>query len=313
MLSRQLLLAAARSPAARRAVLAVPAGRALVERFIAGEGREDAVCAADALIVRGLQVSLDHLGEDTTDGAHADAIRDEYVALLDRLGAAGFGRRAEVSVKLSALGAQLWEGGGQAAFHGALDRARDVCAAAAVAGTTVTLDMEDHRSTDSTLAAAAALRADFPWVGVVLQSYLRRTEADCRELLHAGSRVRLVKGAYAEPETVAFRTKGEVDRAYVRCLRLLMEGNGYPMVATHDPRLIEIAGALAVRAGRAQDTYEFQLLYGIREEEQRRLAAAGETVRVYVPYGVDWYAYFMRRLAERPANLAFFLRSLGRG
>ena len=309
MLSRQLLLAAARSPAARRAVLTAPVSRALVERFIAGEDREAAVRVTDELIVRGLHVSVDHLGEDTTDQARANAVRDEYTALLARLGAAGIGRRAEVSVKLSALGANLGPDGREAA----LDRAREVCEAARAAGTTVTLDMEHHTTTDDTLAATAELRVDFPWVGVVLQSYLRRTEADCRELLHSGSRVRLVKGAYAEPETVAFRDKLEVDRSYVRCLRLLMEGHGYPMVATHDPRLIEIAGALAVRAGRAQDTYEFQMLYGIREEEQRRLAAAGETVRVYVPYGADWYGYFMRRLAERPANLAFFLRSLGHG
>ncbi|MEY9962095.1 proline dehydrogenase [Streptacidiphilus sp. MAP12-16] len=309
MLSRQLLLAAARSPAARRAVLTAPVSRALVERFIAGEDREAAVRVTDELIVRGLHVSVDYLGEDTTDQARADAVRDEYTALLARLGAAGIGRRAEVSVKLSALGANLGPDGREAA----LDRAREVCEAARSAGTTVTLDMEDHTTSDDTLAATAELRVDFPWVGVVLQSYLRRTEGDCRELLHSGSRVRLVKGAYAEPETVAFRDKLEVDRSYVRCLRLLMEGHGYPMVATHDPRLIEIAGALAVRAGRAQDTYEFQMLYGIREEEQRRLAAAGETVRVYVPYGADWYGYFMRRLAERPANLAFFLRSLGHG
>ena len=307
MVTRQLLLAAARSSTARRAVETAPVSRAIVERFIAGETREDAVRVVDELIVHGLHVSVDHLGEDTVDEARADAVRDEYVALLARLGAAGIGGRAEVSVKLSALGAGLHPDG----RYGALERAGAVCAAASAAGTTVTLDMEDHTTVDDTLAAAAELRADFPWVGVVLQSYLRRTETDCRELLHAGSRIRLVKGAYAEPDAVAFRDRGEVDRSYVRCLRLLMEGRGYPMVATHDPRLIEIAGALAVRAGRDQGSYEFQMLYGIRDEEQRRLAAAGETVRVYVPYGGDWYAYFMRRLAERPANLAFFLRALG--
>jgi proline dehydrogenase len=288
-------------------VVTAPLGRSLVRRFIAGEDIESALRAVDQLIVRGLHVSVDHLGEDTAEAARADAVRDEYRALLARLGEAGTGSRAEVSVKLSALGAGLGAGGPRVA----LERARAVCEAAAEAGTTVTLDMEGHDATDGTLDAAAELRADFPSVGVVLQSCLRRTEGDLRELLHAGSRVRLVKGAYAEPESVAFRDKGEVDRSYVRCLRLLMEGHGYPMVATHDPRLIAIAGALAVRSGRPQGSYEFQMLYGIRSEEQRRLAAAGETVRVYVPYGDDWYGYFMRRLAERPANLAFFLRSLG--
>ncbi|WP_042396417.1 proline dehydrogenase family protein [Streptacidiphilus carbonis] len=302
-----MLLAAARSPAARRAVVAAPLGWPLVRRFIAGEDREDALRVVDQLIVRGLHASVDHLGEDTADEARADAVRDEYCALLARLDAAGTAGRAEVSVKLSALGSGLGTGGPRAA----LGRARAVCEAAAAAGTAVTLDMEGHGTTDDTLAAAAALRVDFPATGVVLQSCLRRTEADCRELLREGSRVRLVKGAYAEPPGIAFQDKAEVDRCYVRCLRLLMEGHGYPMVATHDPRLIAVAGALAVRAGRPQRSYEFQMLYGIRSEEQRRLAAAGETVRVYVPYGDDWYGYFMRRLAERPANLAFFLRSLG--
>ncbi|WP_037602234.1 proline dehydrogenase family protein [Streptacidiphilus rugosus] len=306
MLSRRVLLAAARSPQARRVVVGAPGGKAVVARFVAGEERADAVAAVDRLIARGLHVSLDHLGEDPEDDEHAAAITAEYVGLLAALDEAGLARRAEVSVKLSALGAGLGRSGDALAA----DRLRTVCAAAAAAGTTVTVDMEGHARTDATLATALALRADFPDLGVVLQAYLRRTEADCRELLGAGSRVRLVKGAYDEPEALAFKERVTVDRAYVRCLRLLMEGQGYPMIATHDPRLIEIAGRFAVRTGRPQESYEFQMLYGIREDEQRRLAAAGETVRVYVPYGTDWYAYFMRRLAERPANLAFFARAL---
>jgi proline dehydrogenase len=306
MLTRRLLLAAADSPRARRAVLAAPGGRAVVARFVAGETRADAVVATDSLVARGLGVTLDHLGEDTRDAERAAAVADEYVGLLAALERAGLARRAEVSVKLSALGAGLGsEGPALARKH-----LRAICRAADAAATTVTVDMEDHAATEATLAAVAELRADHPTLGVVLQSYLRRTESDCRELLGPGSRVRLVKGAYAEPESVAYPDRAEVDRSYVRCLRLLMEGQGYPMVATHDQRLIEIAGALAVRAGRPQDSYEFQMLYGVRSDEQRRLAEAGETVRVYVPYGTDWYAYFMRRLAERPANLGFFARSL---
>jgi len=144
----------------------------------------------------------------------------------------------------------------------------------------------------------------------VLQSYLRRTEADCRVLAYEGSRVRLCKGAYNEPEHVAFQEKVEVDKSYVRCLKVLMAGQGYPMVATHDPRMIAIAGSLASRYGRAKGSYEFQMLYGIRPEEQKRLAVSGETVCVYVPYGAQWYGYLMRRLAERPQNLSFFLKSL---
>jgi proline dehydrogenase len=174
----------------------------------------------------------------------------------------------------------------------------------------VTLDMEDHTTTDSTLGILHELRQDFPDTGAVLQAYLRRTEQDCKDLAYAGSRVRLCKGAYKEPESVAFQGKAEVRLAYVRCLKALMAGAGYPMVATHDPRLVRVATTLIQRTARSQGSYEFQMLYGIRPNEQHRLAEEGETVRVYVPYGDEWYGYLMRRLAERPANVAFFLRSL---
>jgi proline dehydrogenase len=192
----------------------------------------------------------------------------------------------------------------------ALDNARTICNAARNAGTIVTLDMEDHTTTDSTLEILHELRQDFPETGAVLQSYLYRTEADCRDLAYDGSRVRLCKGAYNEPESVAYQERLDVDRSYVRCMKVLMRGSGYPMLATHDPRLIRIGGALAARYGRSPGTYEFQMLYGIRPGEQLRLAKAGERMRVYVPYGDQWYGYLMRRLAERPANVTFFLRSL---
>jgi len=192
----------------------------------------------------------------------------------------------------------------------ALDHATAICAAATRVGTTVTLDMEDHTNVDSTLGILAALRREHPWVGAVLQSGLRRTEADAADLAGAGSRVRLVKGAYAEPASVAYTAKADVDEAYLRCLRILMAGQGYPMVATHDLRMVEAARALTVEYGRHADDHEYQMLYGIRTAEQDRIAASGERMRVYLPYGADWYGYFTRRLAERPANLAFFLRSL---
>jgi proline dehydrogenase len=192
----------------------------------------------------------------------------------------------------------------------ALENARKICRAAEAVGATVTLDMEDHSTTDSTLGILRQLRVDFPWVGAVLQAYLRRTEQDCRDLSGAGSRVRLCKGAYSEPESVAFQEKSEVDKSYVRCLKILLEGKGYPMIASHDPRLIAIAERLIADTGRAPGDHEFQMLYGIRPEEQRRIAGKSETMRVYVPYGDEWYGYFMRRLAERPANLTFFLRAL---
>ena len=170
--------------------------------------------------------------------------------------------------------------------------------------------MEDHTTVDSTLEILATLRREHPWVGAVLQSGLRRTEGDAADLAREGSRVRLVKGAYAEPAAVAYTAKAEVDEAYLRCLKILMAGPGYPMVGTHDPRMIEAAGALAVEHGRKADDHEYQMLYGIRTGEQDRIAASGDRMRVYLPYGADWYGYFTRRLAERPANLAFFLRSL---
>jgi proline dehydrogenase len=303
---REILLMLSRSERLQAALTALPVSSAIVRRYVAGDDVGDAVRVTGQLIGRGLRVSLDHLGEDTRDIDQAKRAVDAYLVLLGRLADEGLAGQAEISVKLSAVG-QALPGDGERI---ALDNAAVLCAAAREAGTAVTLDMEDHTTTDSTLSILRELRADYPDTGAVLQAYLRRTEADCRDLAYAGSRVRLCKGAYNEPESVAYRRRREVDRSYVRCLRVLMAGPGYPMVATHDPRLIEIAGALAVRHGRALGSYEFQMLYGIRPDEQRRLFADGETVRIYVPYGVDWYGYLMRRLAERPANVAFFVRSL---
>jgi proline dehydrogenase len=300
---RSAILLASRNDNVKRVVAGAPISRNVVRRFVAGEAVDDAVRASRALVADGLKVSLDHLGEDTCDVGMADTTTNAYLTLLSRLADEGLTSGAEVSVKLSAVGQALDE-------SMALDNARRVCGAATTAGTMVTVDMEDHTTTDSTLSIVKALRRDFPSTGAVLQSYLRRTEADCRDLAHAGSRVRLCKGAYDEPESVAFQDKAEVDRSYVRCLRILMAGEGYPMVATHDPRLVAITGALVHEHGRAKGSYEYQMLFGIRPEEQRRLTRGGETVRVYVPYGDEWYGYLMRRLAERPANVAFFLRAL---
>jgi proline dehydrogenase len=300
-----LLLSASRNRRARQLVTSAPGLRQVVSRFVPGQETGDVLAVTGNLIAADLAVTIDYLGEDVRDAGQARAVRDVYTRLLGRLADLGLARGAEVSLKLSAVGRALVPDGDRVA----LDNARAICAAAAAAGTTVTLDMEDHTTVDATLGVLRELRADFPWAGAVLQACLRRTEGDLRELTHAGSRVRLVKGAYAEPSSVAYARKAEVDRAYVRGLKLLMAGDGYPMVATHDPRMIEVAGELAARHGRPARGYEFQMLYGIRPSEQRRLAAAGAAVRVYLPYGSDWYGYFMRRLAERPANVAFFLRS----
>ncbi len=303
---RSLILAASRNARVEHLVETAPLTRSVVHRFVPGPTEDDAVAAARQLIGDGLLVSLDHLGEDTTDREQAAAAARAYLTLLDRLAAEGLTPEAHVSLKLSAVG-QALPGDGEKI---ALEHAHQVCAAAERAGTTVTLDMEDHTTTDSTLRILAEVRRDFPSTGAVLQAYLHRTEADCRDLATAGSRVRLCKGAYDEPASVAFREREDVDRSYVRCLNVLMAGAGRPMVATHDPRLVAIAQDRARAYGRATDSWEFQMLYGIRPHEQRRLAAQGHPVRVYTPYGVDWYGYFMRRLAERPANVAFFLRAL---
>ncbi|HYN97413.1 MAG TPA: proline dehydrogenase family protein [Pilimelia sp.] len=300
---RTVILAASRSSRLERLLGSAPVSRDVLRRFIAGPTLDDALRASRELADDGLRVSLDHLGEDTSTPEQAGATRDQYVRTVRALAAAGLTPCAEVSVKLSALGQRFDE-------RLAYENASAICAAAAEAGTTVTLDMEDHTTTDSTLEIHAELRKDFPTTGAVLQAYLRRTEADCRELATAGSRVRLCKGAYAEPESVAYQSRLDVDRSYVRCLNILMAGPGYPMLATHDPRLVAIGEDRARWFDRSPAEYEFQMLYGVRPDEQRRLAAMGYAVRVYVPYGTRSYAYLVRRLAERPANLGFFARSL---
>lgn len=303
---RQPLLFLAGSARVEKLVTTTPGSRQIVDRYVPGKTTQSAVDATRALVGSGRLVTLDYLGEDTLDLAQAESTVQAYVALLGALAAGGLTAEAEVSVKLSAVGQALPGDGDKVA----LDNARTICSAARNAGTTVTLDMEDHTTTDSTLEILRDLRQDFPETGAVLQAYLYRTESDCRDLAKAGSRVRLCKGAYQEPASVAYQDQADVDLSYVRCLKVLMAGAGYPMVATHDPRLIEITGALATRWKRDAGSYEYQMLYGLRPGEQQRLVDAGERMRVYVPYGTEWYGYLMRRLAERPHNLALFLRSL---
>src|SRR3954449_1090485 len=305
-LLRQPLLLLARSDRVKRLVSTMPVSAGIVRGYVPGEDTADAVRATAELTEEHLRVTLDYLGEDTLDSDQADATVQAYLDALAALSLRGLTRHAEVSVKLSAIGQAIPQQGHKIA----LENARTICRAARNAGTTVTLDMEDHTTTDATLATLRELRKDFPETGAVVQAYLHRTEADCRALAYEGSRVRLCKGAYDEPESVAFQSRTDVDRSYVRCLKVLLAGLGSPMIATHDPRLVPIASSLASRYGRAARSYEFQMLYGIRPDEQRRLADAGECVRVYIPYGTEWYGYLMRRLAERPQNLTFFVRSL---
>ncbi|MGB6163914.1 MAG: proline dehydrogenase family protein [Pseudonocardiaceae bacterium] len=301
---RSLILVVAGNPTVHRLVASAPGSRYLVSRFVAGVSTEQAVAAATTLVADGLAVTLDHLGESVTDEAGAESTVRAYLELLARLSAEGLAHRAEVSVKLSALGQRLDE-------VLALRHASRICVAAEQAGTTVTLDAEEHALTDSTLRVHAELRRSWPKTGAVLQAYLYRTLGDCQALAVEGARIRLCKGAYAEPPELAFQTSHEVARSFVRCANVLLAGGGYPMFATHDPQLIDIVAERARWYGRPPDSFEYQMLYGVRPVEQRRLAAASRaTVRVYLPYGSDWYSYLTRRLAERPGNVAFFFRAM---
>src|SRR3954453_6351226 len=308
--ARPAILAASRREGLRRTAERLPVTREVVRRFVPGETVADAMNSVEQLRYSGRLISIDYLGEDVTDVDTANATVDAYVGLLDALGSrsepASTVRPLEVSLKLSALGQALPRDGEKIAR----DNAHTICERAQRLGVWVTVDAEDHTTTDSTLSIVRDLRTDFPWLGTVLQAYLKRTQGDCEEFAASGARIRLCKGAYDEPASVAYRDVDEVTDSYLRCLRVLMAGDGYPMVASHDPAIIDAVPALAREFSRGVDEFEYQMLYGIRDAEQRRLADEGNHVRVYVPFGTEWYGYFVRRLAERPANLTFFLRAL---
>lgn len=311
-LARPVILSASKSDRLRRNAERMPVARAVVRRFVAGETVDDAVSAVARLRDSNRLISVDYLGEQVTDPGAAEQTVLAYLRLLDILGTRPDAtadvpvRPLEVSLKLSALGQSLPRDGEKIAY----ENAHVICERAREIGAWVTIDAEDHTTTDSTLSIVRDLRADFSWLGTVLQAYLKRTEADCREFAGTGGRIRLCKGAYDEPGSVAYRDRGAVTDSYLRCLRILMCGSGYPMVASHDPVIIAAVPALVSESRRAADEFEYQMLYGIRDAEQRRLSRDGSHVRVYVPFGTHWYGYLVRRLAERPANLMFFLRAL---
>ncbi len=308
--ARPAIMAASRSGGMRRAAERLPVTRHVVHRFVPGETVSDALESVGQLRDSNRLVSIDYLGEDVIDVDAASATVDAYLALLDALDRraepAAAVRPLEVSLKLSALGQALPRDGEKIA----LENAHIICERAQRAGVWVTVDAEDHTTTDSTLSIVRDLRTEFGWLGTVLQAYLRRTQADCEEFAASGARIRLCKGAYDEPASVAYRDREDVTASYLRCLRVLMAGDGYPMVASHDPEIIDAVPAMVREFGRGVEDFEYQMLYGIRDPEQRRLAGDGNQVRVYVPFGTQWYGYFVRRLAERPANLTFFLRAL---
>ena len=278
-------------------------GRRMAARFIAGEELETALAVIRRLNAEGFMVTLDLLGESVEEAAEAEAACQAYVRLLDRLAAEGL--NSHVSVKLTQLGLAIDEE--LACRHLSL-----LCECAARHHNFVRVDMEGSAFTESTLRVFRAVNAPRDVVGVVIQSYLYRSEKDVEELLKCGARIRLVKGAYDEPREIAFHRKKDVDANYSQLMAMMLSSGIYHAIATHDARLIaetrEYARAHHIPAGR----YEFQLLYGIRRDLQRDLIRQGERVRLYVPYGHQWYSYFMRRLAERPANMLFLLRNLFR-
>ena len=271
-------------------------------RFVAGETVDDAIGAARQLEAAGLTETFDHLGESVTTLADADAAKRDYLDVIRAILASGVERN--LSLKLTQLGLD-------ADRATAVDHLRGILEVSEPAGFFVRIDMESSRYTDVTLDIFETLWAqDYRKIGVVLQSDLYRTEKDLERINALGARVRLVKGAYREPRSVAYRKKADVDAAYARMMKVLLSTGTYPAIATHDPAMIDLARRWAAEQGIASDRFEFQMLYGIRRDLQARLVADGYRVRVYLPFGRDWYPYFMRRLGERPANIGFVLRGV---
>ena len=276
--------------------------RSFARRFIAGETIEEGIAAARDVEAAGLSQTLDYLGESVASIAAADQATRAYLGVIGAIAGAGIGRN--VSLKLTQLGLSVDRAT-------SVDNLRRILDAAATHGFFVRVDMEDSSVTGITLEIVETMwQQGYRNVGVVLQSYLLRSPADARRMNELGVRVRLVKGAYKEPKTVAHQARAEVDAAFVALMQLLLSGGTYPAIATHDPEMIAATRAFAASRAIAQDRWEFQMLYGIRRDLQTSLAAAGHRVRVYIPFGTEWFPYFMRRLGERPANVAFVLRSL---
>ncbi len=302
--SKALFFALSRSTALKR--LASTYGMATPEsfarRFIAGETVEEAIRDARVLQERGMLLTLDYLGESVRTIEEAAAATQEYVRLMDVLVASGIERN--VSLKLTQLGVDVDRAT-------CVDNMRRILDPAARHGFFVRIDMEDSHYTDVTLEVFETLwQQEYRNVGVALQSALRRSDQDVQRMIELGVRVRLIKGAYKEPPSAAYQQKAEVDAAFSRLMRLLLERGTYPAIATHDERLIAETRAYADERRLGRDRFEFQMLYGIRRDLQAALVAEGYRVRIYLPFGRQWFPYFMRRLGERPANVGFVLRAL---
>jgi proline dehydrogenase len=300
---RSLLLYLSEHESARKLLSHNTLGRRLAQRFIAGEELDDAVRTVRRLNQEGLDATLDYLGEEVAEPAAAREAGAIYVALLDRIAAEGL--RSHVSIKLTQLGLAV-------SLELAREQLKAVADRAIYHQNFVRIDMEGSAYVRNTLRLFREVDAPRDALGVVIQSYLYRSQKDVEELLKMGARVRLVKGAYKEPPKIAFPAKSDVDASFVKLMKMLLSSGGYHAIATHDTRMIAATETFARAQNLSTDRSEFQMLYGIRRQLQRDLAARGYHVRVYVPFGKQWYPYFMRRLAERPANLLFLAKQLFR-
>ena len=298
---RSFFLFLSRNRQLRRWMETSPVAERLATRFVAGDTLEKALSVSRQLNAEGITVTLDHLGESVTTLDEAAAARDVYLRTLSALH--GSGILGNVSLKLTQFGLDF-------SYDQCFANVEQLVRCAAANDSFVRVDMESSEYTDRTLELVTGLHSRYPKVGVVIQAYLRRSRADIEKLNAAGIRVRLCKGAYLEPETVAFAKKADVDRNFVELMELLLDKGPYPAIATHDEKMIRATEFYVAKRGISRDAFEFQMLYGIRRDLQRRLVAEGYRVRLYVPFGRAWYPYYMRRLAERPANVFFILRNL---
>lgn len=307
-LFRDFFLALSTHARLRQLVTTFPLSRRVARRFVAGETLDEAIRVVEKLNAQNLDVTFDVLGESVTNETEARAAKDEYLRALDAIAAHRV--RSHVSVKLTQMGLDL-------SHDLCLKNMREIVSKARALGSFARIDMEDSRHTQATLNVYKTLREEFDNVGIVIQAYLYRSEQDVNALVAMNARVRLCKGAYKESPEIAFPDKRDVDANYVKLAQLFLEANGararaHLALATHDEKIIRWARAWIAQNNVPRERYEFQMLYGIRSDLQRKLAAENYPVRVYVPYGTHWYPYFMRRLAERPANVVFLISNLFR-
>jgi len=300
---RAFLLLLSRLRWLRRRIETSALSRRVASRFVAGETLADVLAAGRRINSEGIALTIDHLGENVTSLAEAEVSRDVYLNAMNQIAANQI--NGNVSLKLTQFGMDISENACRANVEQLVVRAKEL-------NTFVRVDMESSAYTDRTLALVEDLHARYGAVGTVIQAYLHRSEKDVENLCRRGVRVRLCKGAYLEPAEVAFRAKSEVDRNFVQLMRILLAAGTYPAIATHDEKIIEQTKEFARSRHISADGFEFQMLYGIRRDLQRRLVSEGYRLRLYVPFGKAWYPYFMRRLAERPANVVFLARHLFR-